>query len=61
MKKLLTKLKKINMNKLFRYINGGLIGMCCEYIYRVNNTPIVWGVLFFMLVSMLIDLIDKEI
>lgn len=48
------------MKKLHKYLVGSMLGMCCEYLYRVENTPIVWGIVLFIVVGIIIDLIDKE-
>ncbi len=45
------------MSKLRRYIIGGIIGMCFEYVYRVESD--VWylplGIAILLCIIMLID------
>lgn len=45
------------MSKLRRYITGGMIGMCFEYVYRVDSEvwylPLSIGIL--MSIAMIVD------
>lgn len=61
-----TKKKKVwsigvvsGMSKLRRYLTGGMIGMCFEYVYRVDSEvwylPLSIGIL--MSIAMIIDVI----
>lgn len=47
------------MSKLRRYLTGGMIGMCFEYVYRVDSEvwylPLSIGIL--MSIAMIIDVI----
>lgn len=48
------------MKNLMRYLHGGVIGMCCEYLYRVEYSQ--WCVLVILatLGLVVIDLTTKE-
>ena len=51
------------MNKMRRYVVGGMIGMCFEYVYRVESS--VWYLPFsigiILCIVMIIDIIyDRE-
>ena len=47
------------MSKLRRYLTGGMIGMCFEYVYRVDSEvwylPLSIGIL--MSIAMIVDVI----
>ena len=47
------------MENLFRYLRGGIIGMCFEYLYRVEYNQITLFIAIILMIHMLIDL-DKE-
>ena len=47
------------MSKFRRYLTGGMIGMCFEYVYRVDSE--VWylplGIGVLMSISMIVDVL----
>lgn len=47
------------MSKLRRYLTGGMIGMCFEYVYRIDSEvwylPLSIGIL--MSIAMIVDVI----
>ena len=48
------------MKNLIRYLHGGVIGMCGEYLYRVEFSIWPIGVLIATLGLVIIDLTTKE-
>jgi hypothetical protein len=49
------------MNKITRYVNGMMVGMCGEYLYRVGYSIFPVIIICALVVGMLIDIfLDKE-
>ena len=48
------------MKKFMRYLHGGVIGMCGEYLYRVEFSPWCVGVLIATGGLVVIDLMSDD-
>ena len=47
------------MENLLRYLKGGILGICLEYLYRVEYNPITLWICILLGISMILDLNKK--
>ena len=43
------------MNRYTRYSTGFILGICFEYLMRVENKPIVWFIVILMIFKIILD------
>jgi uncharacterized membrane protein (Fun14 family) len=48
------------MKNLMRYMHGGIIGICCEYLYRVEYSIFPLVIMIATIALMLLDVTTKE-
>jgi len=52
-------MKNTTTANLFRYLRGGILGMCLEYLYRVGYNPITMWICILLALHIILDLDTK--